>query len=261
MLKRSLLDLSGKLSLVTGAGCGFGRVICAALAEHGSDVVCADINEDWARETARLLEKEGIKALAFRADVSHPEDVRRMFKKTEEEFGKLDILVNNAGVTTRGARLHEMPYEYWDKVIRIDLTGVFFCMQEGIKLMLAQKRGSIINISSAAALSAVLPYRSHYSVAKAGVISLTKVAAKEYGPDGIRVNAIAPGMFVGTRLGESAGSTKEQAKELVAKVSSETPLRRVAEPSEIKGLATYLASDASSYVTGSVFVIDGGHTA
>ncbi|MBW2031259.1 MAG: glucose 1-dehydrogenase [Deltaproteobacteria bacterium] len=261
MTDRKIFDLSGRVSLVTGAGSGLGRVFCEAMAEYGSAVVCVDINGDWAKDTASMIKDKGGTSFAIKGDVSNQREVKRVFEETHEAFGRLDILFNNAGVTAKGARLHEIPYDHWERIIRIDLTGVFLCMQEGIRLMLPQKKGSIINTSSAAGLSAVLPYRSHYSAAKAGVISLTKVAAREYGPDGIRVNAIAPGMFAGTRLGESAGSTKEQAKELVSRVSAETPLRRVAEPSEIKGLALYLASDASSYVTGSVFVIDGGHTA
>ncbi len=261
MTRVNLFDLSGKVSLVTGAGSGLGRVFSEALAEYGSDVVCLDLNETWATETAKLISRAGVRTLVVRADVSNQEDVMKAFGKVDQEFGKLDILFNNAGVTTKGARLHEMPIEYWHRAVSVDLTGVFFCMQEGIKMMLRQKKGTIINLSSAAGLFGLLPTRSNYCAAKAGVVSLTKSAAVDYGPEGIRVNAIAPGMIGGTRLGESAGATKEQMERLIARVSSETPLQRIGAPSELKGLAVFLASDASSYITGAVFMVDGGHTA
>jgi len=260
MSKVNLFDVSGKVSLITGAGSGLGRVICKAMAENGSDVICMDINEAWARETAGILTENGVRSLAIKADVSDQESVRTVFRKVDQEFGRLDILFNNAGITTMPARVHEMPLEYWNKAISVNLTGVFFCMQEGLKLMLRQKKGTIINIASTAGMFGALPSKSNYSAAKAGVISLTKSAAVDYGSDGIRVNAIAPGFFGGTRLGESAGMTKEEREKLNVMLAKETPLRRLAEPDELKGLAIYLASDASSFVTGAIFVVDGGYT-
>lgn len=260
MSKLNQFDLSGKVSMVTGAGSGLGRVFCEAMAESGSDVACVDINETWAKETTDIVAKKGVRTLSIRADVSNQQDVKTTFRKIEEVFGKLDILLNNAGVTTKAARLHEMPLEYWNHAISVDLTGVFFCMQEGITLMLQQKKGSIINISSIGGLLG-MPGKCNYSVAKAGVIALTKSAAVEYGPDNIRVNAIAPGMFGGTRLGESAGMTKEDLERRFAMEASKTPLRRIGEPVELKGIAIYLASEASSFITGSIFVADGGYIA
>jgi len=259
MTKQSVFSLLGKVSLVTGAGSGLGRVICEALAENGSDVVCVDINKAWAGETADVISKNSVNTLAITADVSNHEDVKHMFKKVEQRFGRIDVLFNNAGLTTRAARLHEMTLEYWNKVINVDLTGVFLCMREAIKLMLREKRGSIINISSIGGLFG-MPAKSNYCTAKAGVIALTKSAAVDYGPENIRVNAIAPGMFQGTRLGQSAGMTEEELEKTFIMAANNTPLRRVADPSELKGLAIYLASDASSFVTGATFVIDGGYT-
>jgi len=261
MTTTSLFDLSGRVSLVTGAGSGLGRIFSEAMAESGSHVVCADIDGRRAQETAERILRTGVKTLAVRADVSNLEDVRVLFGKVHQEFGRLDILFNNAGLMTRGGRLHEMPLDDWNRVMGVNLTGVFLCMQEGIKLMLRQKKGSIINISSAAGVYGLLPSKSHYGASKAGVISLTKSAAVDYGPDGIRVNAIAPGMIGGTQLGPAAGQTKEEMERLMTKVASETPLRRAGEPAELKGVAVYLASDASSFVTGAVFFVDGGHTA
>ncbi len=261
-----LFQLKGKVALVTGAGSGLGRVFCEAMAEAGGEVVCADINESWAKETEEIIARYGVKTLVIKADVSRQEDVKAMFSKVEKEFGKLDVLFNNAGVTTKSLQIHEMPLEDWNRVIGINLTGVFMCMQEGIKMMLRHKKGSIINIASVLGIVGVDPNLlalSNYAAAKSGVIGLTRQGAAEYGPFGIRINAIAPGWHLGTRLADGAGiiQTEEEAITFAKKISELTPMRRVGEPVELKGLAIYLASDASSFVTGSVFVQDGGWSA
>jgi len=257
----NMFNLTGKVSLVTGAGSGLGRVICEAVAEHGSDVVCSDINRTWAEETAGIIAKYGVKTLVVKADVSRADEVKALFQKADREFGKLDILFNNAGLATRGVKLHEMPLENWNKVIGVNLTGTFMCMQEGIKLMLRQKSGSIINMSSILGLIAADPdilAINHYIASKHGVIGLTKTAAVQYGPDNIRVNVIAPGFYANTRLGDVEQRTEEEAQAIADKVISLTPLRRMAEPEELKGLAVFLASDASSFITGATYVTDGG---
>jgi len=257
----NLFELTGKVSLVTGAGSGLGRIFCEAMAEHGSDVVCSDINKVWAEETAGMLAKYGLKTVVVKADVSKQDEVKALFKKADQEFGKLDVLFNNAGIATKGVRLHEMALEDWNKVIGVNLTGTFLCMQEGIKLMLRQKSGSIINISSVLGLVAADPdilAINHYVASKHGIIGLTKTAAAQYGPYNIRVNAIAPGFYAGTKLGDVEERTEEEAQAWAEKVIPLTPMRRFAEPKEIKGLAVFLASDASSFITGSTYVTDGG---
>ena len=259
----NLFDLSGKVALITGAGSGLGRVFCEAMAEYGSDVVCADINETWAKETEDITAKNGVKTLVIKADVSKPEDVKAMFRKVDQEFGRLDILFNNAGIAGVVTKLHETPLEDWNRVVGINLTGVFLCMQEGIKLMLRQKSGSIINISSILGLVGVDPdilAAGSYCATKHGVIGLTKQGAAEYGRDGIRVNAIAPGWHQGTRLGKSSGTirTEEQVQQFQKELVSRTPMKRTGDPAELKGLAVYLASDASKFVNGATFVHDGG---
>jgi len=261
MSKANLFDLTGKVSLVTGAGSGLGRIFCEAMAENGSDVVCSDIKKAWAEETADMIAKYGVKTLVVKADVSKQAEVKALFKKTDREFGKLDVLINNAGIATKGSRLHEMPLEDWNKVIAVNLTGTFLCMQEGIKMMLRQKSGSIINLSSILGLIAADPdilAINHYIASKHGIIGLTKTAAAQYGPYNIRVNAIAPGFYAGTKLGDVEKRTEEEAKVWAEKVLPLTPMRRMAEPKEIKGLAVFLASDASSFDTGSTYVTDGG---
>ena len=264
MPKSSLFDLTGKVSLVTGAGSGLGRVFCVAMAEHGSDVVCSDINKAWAEETADLIAKYGVKTAVAKADVSKQDEVKALFQKVDKEFGKLNVLFNNAGIATKGVRLHEMSLEDWNKVIGVNLTGTFLCMQEGIKLMLRQKSGSIVNISSILGLIAADPEIlaiNHYIASKHGVIGLTKTAAVQYGPYNIRVNAIAPGFYAGTKLGDVENRTDQEALAWAEKVIPMTPLKRFAEAKELKGLAVFLASDASSFVTGSTYVTDGGWSA
>ncbi len=261
MSETNLFTLTGKVSLVTGAGSGLGRVFCEAMAEHGSDVVCSDINEAWAKETAGMIAKYGVKTAVVKADVSKQDEVKALFRKVDQEFGKLDVLFNNAGIATKGVRIHEMRLEDWNRVIGVNLTGVFLCMQEGIKLMLRQKSGSIINIASILGLVAVDPdilAIQHYIASKHGVIGITKTAAVQYGPDNIRVNAIAPGFYAGTKLGDVEERTEEEAQAMAEKAISLTPLKRLAQPEEIKGLAVLLASDASSFITGATYVTDGG---
>jgi NAD(P)-dependent dehydrogenase (short-subunit alcohol dehydrogenase family) len=261
MKATNMFDLTGRVSLVTGAGSGLGRIFCEAMAECGSDVVCSDINRTWAEETAGMMAKYGVKTAVVKADVSQENEVKALFGKVDREFGRLDILFNNAGLATKGARLHEMPLEDWNKVISVDLTGVFLCMQEGIKLMLRQKRGSIINISSILGLVGVNPdilAISNYIAAKHGVIGLTKSAAVQYGPDNIRVNAIAPGFIEATRLGDVEKRDKQQAQGSSDRVTELTPMKRFGKPEELKGLAALLASDASSFITGATFILDGG---
>jgi NAD(P)-dependent dehydrogenase (short-subunit alcohol dehydrogenase family) len=261
MAGTDLFDLTGKVSLITGAGSGLGRVFCEAMAEHGSNVVCSDINEAWAQETASIIGKYGTKTLAVKADVSKQDEVKTMFREVENKFGKLDVLFNNAGIATKGTKIHEMRLQDWNKVIGVNLTGTFLCMQEALKLMLRQKHGSIINISSILGLVGVDPdilAIQHYVASKHGVIGLTRVAAAQYGPDNIRVNAIAPGFIGGTRLGDVEKKTEAEALVSGQKVISLTPLKRLGRPEELKGLAVLLASDASSFITGAVYLIDGG---
>ncbi len=261
MTQGNLFDLSGKVSLVTGAGSGIGQAICVALAEHGSHVVCADINEDWARETAEMVAKHNVKSIAIKADVSEQSEVKAMFAQVSLKFGRLDVQFNNAGIATKGAKLHEMSLSDWNRVIKVDLTGVFLCMQEGIKLMLQKRKGSIINIASILGLIAIKPEilaTTNYVAAKHGVIGLTKSGAVQYGTDNIRVNAIAPGFIAGTKLAEIEQRTEKQHKAIHADVLRLTPMQRISDPNELKGTAVYLAADASNFVTGMTFIVDGG---
>lgn len=257
-------NLQGKVALVTGAARGFGRFFSLSLAEAGADVICID--KDPQDETIRLIEQYGHRSLPLLVDVSRDQDIEYMMDQINKEFGRLDIAVNNAGIIHKPYRLHEIPREEWDRLIAIDLTGVFLCMQKELELMLKQKSGVIINISSILGLKGLIPElmpRASYIAAKHAVIGLTKQAALEYAKEGIRVNAIAPGWFGGTDLARErlAGKSSEEFREREKKIVETTPMGRRGNVDELKGLLLYLASDASSFVTGQTFVIDGGWTA
>jgi len=263
MRKNDLFDLSGRVSLVTGGSSGLGRTFCEAMAEQGSHVAFSyNSNEQGARETEAMIKQHGVKALTVKADVSRPGEVKAMFLKLDQEFGKLDVLINNAGVDIRPTRIHEMSLDEWNRIIATNLTGMVMCLQEGIKIMLRQKKGSIINLTSAAGLVGSdprLPPSPGYVTSKHGVVGLTKQAALQYVADGIRVNAIAPGSFP-TRIGRNADIPEEKLGEIGSLLLSLTPMGRHGDPAELKGIAIYLASDASSFVTGTVSPVDGGFT-
>jgi NAD(P)-dependent dehydrogenase (short-subunit alcohol dehydrogenase family) len=257
-------DLQGKVALVTGAARGFGRFFSWALAEAGAEVVCAD--KDPQEETVKIIKQLGRRSLPLVVDVSRAGDIEYMAGQIAKEFGRLDIAVNNAGIIHKPYRFHEMPREDWDRLISIDLTGVFLCMQKELQLMVKQKSGVIINISSILGLKGLVPElmpRASYIAAKHAVIGLTKQAALEYAQDGIRINAIAPGWFAGTDLARErlAGKAAEDFQQREHKIVESTPMRRRGNVEELKGLLLYMASDASSFVTGQTFVIDGGWTA
>lgn len=257
----NMFDLTGRVALVTGGGFGIGRSICEGLAEFGADVCVADINEDTARETAEIISKYGHRAIAIKADVSNSREVEQMIEKIVGEFGKLDIAVNNAGGIMGRYEIHKTPEELWDRIMAINFKGIFLCTRAEIPIMLKQKKGSIINTAS---VGAILPgdpdmMGSVYDSAKAGVIVFTRKTAGEYGRDGIRVNAIAPGMVAGTAFGaDRKKNPPPNAAEKLQERISKIALGRPATADEMKGIVIYLASDAASYATGQVFVVDGG---
>jgi gluconate 5-dehydrogenase len=242
-----------------------GRAFAQFLAEAGADVVCASRSRKPLEETVELLKHWRSRVLPLVVDVSKSEEVERMVNETLSHFGKLDVAVNNAGIIHKPYRFHELPLEEWNRLIAVDLTGVFICMQREIEVMAKQHYGSIINISSILGLVGLDPElmpRASYMAAKHGVIGLTKQAALEYARDHIRVNAIAPGWFTGTDLARErlAGKTTEEFQLREEKIIQATPLGRKGNTDELKGLLLYLASNASSFVTGQVFAADGGWT-
>ena len=261
MAERSMFDLTGKVALVTGGGFGIGRSICGALAEFGAHVVVADLNEEMAKETTQLISRFGHRTMAIKVDVSNGGEVQDMVDKTAASFGTIDIAVNNAGAIIGRFKIHETPEEIWERTMAINLKGVFLCCKAEIPIMLKHKKGSIINTAS---VGAILPgdpdmMGSIYDTAKAGIIAFSRKAAGEYGRDGIRVNAIAPGMITGTAFGaDRKKTTPPNAAQKLQERISKMALGRSGTADELKGIVVYLASDAASYTTGQVFVIDGG---
>lgn len=265
MRKGDLFRLEGKAALVTGASKGLGRMFAQALAEAGASVLCADIDSAPLFHATNELRSRGYEAQPVIADVSSPGDVRDMVEAVKKTYGRLDIGVNNAGIVTPPCRFHEIPQADWDRLIAVDLTGVFLCMQEELRVMVEQKSGSIVNIASVAGLRGVSPEhkpRANYVAAKHGVVGLTRQAALEYASEGIRVNALAPGWFAGTQIGRERIGEKHDQDALLQKTRDAfVPMGRKGTPEELQGIILYLASDASAYTSGQVFAIDGGVTA
>jgi NAD(P)-dependent dehydrogenase (short-subunit alcohol dehydrogenase family) len=249
----STLPLPGKVAIVTGGRRGIGKSIALALAEAGADIVVCDrvIEDGELKAVAEEVQQLGRRSLAVQADITQKADVARLAQRVMDEFGVIDILVNNAAMNVR-APLLELREDGWDRVIDTDLKGYYLCCQAVGKRMVDQKRGNIINIASTAAIKAA-PEMGAYCIAKAGVVMITKVLALELAKYSIRVNAIAPYM-VKTKFSEPLWSDPETLKQL----ESEIPLGRLAEPKDIIGSALFLASDASSYVTGHTIIVDGG---
>lgn len=261
-----LFRLNGQVAVVTGSGSGLGNVFARALGTAGATVVSADIDSIAAEKTAEEIRAAGGKATSIAVDVSDPDSVELMSDSVFKAYGRLDILVNNAGIASPADRIHEMSVEDWDRVNAVNTRGVFLCTKAVLKHMMAQKKGSIINISSVAGLGGVSndlsAVASNYSASKGAVATLTKQVAVEYGQNGIRCNAIAPGWHLGTQLGrEALPITEAEMTAMVAKLHELTPLNRTGDPEELAGLLVYLASDAASFMTGQVIAHDGGWTA
>jgi len=255
MAEKGMFDLSGRVALVTAGGHGLGRAYCEAMAEFGADVACSDIRMDLAQETVELIRKFGHRAIAIEADISKQDHIERMVNQTVSELGTIDILFCNAGIVNTLVKLHEQSIEDWNRVIAINLTGTFLCMRAVLPIMLKKKRGSIISTASiAGVMCGITPDSAPYGATKAGIIMLTRHAAVAYAKDGIRINAIAPGLY-STRPLLWPSEVMEDMEKMMSKF---IPMGRPAAPGEIKGLALFLASDASSYVTGQTFITDGG---
>ena len=249
-------SLEGKVAIVTGSKQGIGKAIAVALAEAGADVaVCTRVVEGGELEAvADEIKRLGRRSLAFQTDITQKSDVDNLVQRVMDEFGTIDILVNNAGIIIRGPIL-DFPEDEWDRVIDTDLKGYYLCCQAVGKIMVERKRGNIINISSRIAKRAATD-RGAYCVAKAGVDMLTRVLALELASYNIRVNAIAPADF---RTEMTRGVLSDP--ETLRQRESFIPMGRIPEPSELVGAALFLASDASSFITGHIILVDGGREA
>ena len=250
------MSLEGKAVFVTGGARGIGKQISIALAEAGSDLAIIDIDIAEAEKTAKeIADKEGVKTIAIKADVTSQSDVDMMLSTIIDNFGKLDAAFCNAGICMNFP-CEEMTLESWKKVIDINLTGVFLTAQAAAKQMLKQGYGSIINTASMSGSIVNIPQpQCSYNASKAGVMQLTKSMAVEFATRGVRVNSISPG-YMGTELIMNS----EKLKPLIKQWEGMTPVKRMGRPEELQGIAVYLAGDSSSFTTGSDFIIDGAFT-
>lgn len=241
--------LDGKVALVTGAARGIGQAIARTLAAEGADVALADVQADWLTETAAAVESAGRRAARFAVDVRDAAAVQATVDGAVKEWGRLDVLVNNAGIT-RDTLLLRMSEADWDDVIAVNLRGTFLFIKAASRIMLKQRAGAIVNVASIIGMIGNAG-QANYAASKAGVIALTKSAAKELASRGIRVNAVAPG-FIQTRMTDALPEDVRQ------KMLANIPLGRLGSPEDVARVVLFLASDHAAYVTGEVVNISGG---
>ena len=256
MRVQELFDLSGKTAIVTGGGSGIGRQMAGALAELGANLVLCARKVERCEDAAAELAKLGPRTLALQCDVRKPDDVRSVVERTVEKLGGVDVLVNNAGAAW-GAPAEDTPLEGWQKVVDVNLTGVFLFSQAAGRVMIERDGGSIVNIASVAGLRGSPPGTMDaiaYNASKGGVISFTRDLAHKWAQYGIRDNSIAPGWF-------PSDMTKVLLERHGAEFLKSIPLRRFGGPDDLKGAIAFLASPASAFVTGQTLVVDGGQSA
>lgn len=245
------MKLSGKVSLITGAAQGIGKAIALTLAENGSDIAICDVNSSLLNKTAEELKTKGKKVLTFKVDVSRNGEIQQMVKSIMEKFGKIDIIVNNAAIHPVRYTIEGIPEEEWEKVLNVNLKGVFLVCKAVIGGMKKRRFGKIVNIASGAGKTGGTVAGSHYSASKAGVICFTKSLAKELGPYGINVNAIAPGRV----QTEMIKTVSEEENRIFLE---QTPLGRLGSPEDIAKATLFLVSDDSNFITGEILDVNGG---
>ena len=248
-------SFDGKVAFVTGAANGIGRAAALAFAHQGASVVVADVSEQNNQDTARKIQELGGRALDVRCDVSRAEDVQRALNATIETFGRLDFAFNNAGIEYTIKPAADVTEEEWDRIIDIDLRGVFLCMKYQIPLILKQGGGAIVNTSSGAGVRG-FKGGAAYVAAKHGVVGLTKAVALDYASSNIRINAVCPGIIDTPMMDRFSGGTAEGRQAVIA----QEPAGRMGTPEEIAAAVVWLCSDAASFVVGHAMVVDGGQT-
>jgi len=251
-------QLDGKVALVTGGASGIGRATALALAREGAKLIIADRNDEGGQQTVHMITEQGGDAAFVQVDVTQARQVEAMISTTVATYGRLDCAHNNAGIGARPrALLHELPEESWDRVLSINLKGVWLCMKYEIMQMLKQGGGAIVNTASIMGLVGSWSRSGAYNASKHGVVGLTKTAALEYATSGIRVNAVCPGYIRTPLIEEALTSNPEMEAQIVAR----HPIGRMGRPEEIADAVVWLCSDAASFVTGHTMTVDGGYVA
>lgn len=248
-------EFAGKVAFVTGAAGGIGRATAIAFAAAGADVAVTDINLDELARTVELIEQHGVRALGTGCDVTNGEQIESALTRTINTFGRLDIAFNNAGVEQPVAPLVDIPEHDWDRLVATNLKSVFLCMKHQIPHLLSTGGGSIVNTSSGAGVIGIRG-QSAYTAVKHGVIGMTKSAALDYAAQGIRINAICPGIIETPMMDRFSGGTPQGR----ARVIAQEPVGRMGRPEEVASAVLWLSSDLGAFTTGHALVIDGGQT-
>lgn len=249
-------SFEGRVALVTGGAAGIGRAAVTAFCRSGARVVVADIDAQAAEVTMNLVRTSGVDATFVQTDVSQPVQVERLFAIIGEKFGRLDAAFNNAGVEGRRARTADSADSEWDRVIGVNLTGVYLCMKHELRVMVREGRGAIVNNASVAG-QAGLSGHPAYVASKHGIIGLTRAAALEYAKSGIRVNAVCPGLIRTEMIDRLTGG----APEALAGLLASEPVGRMGTPEEVASAVVWLCTDEASFVTGHAMAVDGGYLA